>query len=622
MADYCEAVRLGPDEEANYEAVAAAANSLKATDQAQSLYSEILRDSPTNYLALLFRGTLARDSGSAGAAADMCGSVRAEPRLSRAYDALVPVWPVGNRDAEGVAFYTEVIAAHPDLPLPYAYRAALHAAAGRTNDYLADAAQAIKLAPRSAWPLVKRGNWYRSAKQPDLAVADLAAAVRLEPTDESANTALRAAASGEDRVEAVLKALGDIIGTAPRLRRPRLTRARSPRPASDRHRPRRLYGSPAARPVRRHGRGRPGPCRYRRQQEGAGIDFCTSQLRRRRWDDQMYLARGRIFLADNDAASASADFAEVVRLNPRSAAGFAGKAQAAMAAKRFDEARDDAVRAIKLDPNSSWDVYTTLNRSCAAKEDFAAAIACYSAVLARSPEAEKPLWQRALAYEGAGNLPLALADLDVSARVTPNDKLVFVARGRIKMKLKQPKAAVADFSEWARLAPFEPAAFFQRGLAYRESGDLDRALADFEKVTGLNSKLARAYVEQSKIFNQRGKFDQAILAATTATGLTPDDPEAWFERAFAHSEKKEYAQAVADYSQVIQRRPRANAYNNRGWNQAKLGQQALAIADYTKAIELDPASRIAYENLIRAYEANKDTDTAAKVRAKLGLLDK
>ena len=63
----------------------------------------------------------------------------------------------------------------------------------------------------------------------------------------------------------------------------------------------------------------------------------------------------------------------------------------------------------------------------------------------------------------------------------------------------------------------------------------------------------------------------------------------------AQFSKGDYKGAIKSFDKATELDPRdAEAYINRGWTKAKLGQHFAAIIDYDKVLELDPDYALAY----------------------------
>jgi tetratricopeptide (TPR) repeat protein len=85
-------------------------------------------------------------------------------------------------------------------------------------------------------------------------------------------------------------------------------------------------------------------------------------------------------------------------------------------------------------------------------------------------------------------------------------------------------------------------------------------------------------------------------AINIALELEPNDL-LWRDRKAAIlSKSKKYLEAIARYTDLIQTKPAADAYNTRGISKSALGNKEGAIGDYDKALAIDPQLAQAYYN--------------------------
>jgi tetratricopeptide (TPR) repeat protein len=101
---------------------------------------------------------------------------------------------------------------------------------------------------------------------------------------------------------------------------------------------------------------------------------------------------------------------------------------------------------------------------------------------------------------------------------------------------------------------------------------------------------------QSFIFSALAKYDEALKAIDIALSLEPNDPVLRNEKAGILSRLKKYPEAIAILTELIQTRPEASFYNNRGVVKSDLGNKQEAISDYDRAIAINPQYAIVYNN--------------------------
>jgi tetratricopeptide (TPR) repeat protein/S1-C subfamily serine protease len=101
---------------------------------------------------------------------------------------------------------------------------------------------------------------------------------------------------------------------------------------------------------------------------------------------------------------------------------------------------------------------------------------------------------------------------------------------------------------------------------------------------------------QSFIYGGLAKYDDALKAINVAIELEPNDPILRNEKAETLSKLKKYPEAIAIYTNIIQTKPEAYSYNNRGVAKSALGNNQGAISDFDRAIAINPQRLMAYYN--------------------------
>lgn len=119
---------------------------------------------------------------------------------------------------------------------------------------------------------------------------------------------------------------------------------------------------------------------------------------------------------------------------------------------------------------------------------------------------------------------------------------------------------------------------------------------------------------------QAQRFDEAARAAEAALALTPDDGRLWEVVGLARQMLGDLEGAIAAYDRAIELMPGdSRVHLNRGGayivghQQGRAGWRARARADFERAVELDPRSTFAWNNLgwVRAEEGDVDGAIAA-----------
>jgi tetratricopeptide (TPR) repeat protein len=225
---------------------------------------------------------------------------------------------------------------------------------------------------------------------------------------------------------------------------------------------------------------------------------------------------------------------------------------------------------------------------------------------------------RGLAFLKKSNFDAAIADLEQSLRIEPDNVIAYATRAYLYCSRKDYDKCISDNTKVISLyAPGPPADrkkqapyYESRAEAYEATGNLDLALSDLNEAIKLDSTYAGYFFHRGNIFQEKSDYDHAIADFTDAIRLDPKYTGAFGYRAIAYLAKGDYAQAIADSSEAIRVAPiYAIAWNTRCWARAILGQLQDALKDCNEA--LDDSS-----NFFGAF------DSRALVYLKLGELDK
>lgn len=193
------------------------------------------------------------------------------------------------------------------------------------------------------------------------------------------------------------------------------------------------------------------------------------------------------------------EFTVVIRLDPKSPAGYLGRGVICSKLRQFKRAIADYTEAIRLDPRYA-PAYRNRGRDLLTTGAVKRAIADFTSAIRLEPNDHQAYCDRATAYNRIARHREALADANEAIRLAPDFYLGHDARGFAHFGLArgavftfwrkgnaaQRKAdfehAIADFTEAIRLNPNAADCYYGRSLAYSALGDRENAAKDASRV--------------------------------------------------------------------------------------------------------------------------------------------
>jgi serine/threonine protein kinase/tetratricopeptide (TPR) repeat protein len=285
---------------------------------------------------------------------------------------------------------------------------------------------------------------------------------------------------------------------------------------------------------------------------------------REAWD-HYFLARN--LLRAKKIAEATSEAREIVRLDPRSFAGWfllgnCTLASGANAAKM--EAAVHFTTCESLRPGFFGSYFNrglarlaieTLDRKQRTEFDSQAE-SDFTKALELKPGLAEAYLQRAYARSRQGKFQDALADADraLAAGVAP--ARIYLMRSRFKQRLGNFDGANRDMAEGLRQTPTDCWGWIDRGKARLEQGEAAGALSDFENAARCNPVSREAIHDQAHVLGEVLKRPRdAIRMIDRELELYPNQPVVVISRGVYHAQLGEWDAARADARKAVTQSP-------------------------------------------------------------------
>jgi tetratricopeptide (TPR) repeat protein len=201
---------------------------------------------------------------------------------------------------------------------------------------------------------------------------------------------------------------------------------------------------------------------------------------------------------------------------------------------------------------------------------------------------------------------LARADQAVrsAAELDANEPGVHLMRARILRATGEFAAAIGELEQSLARDPADVAALLQLAGAYEGAKRPADAEATYRRAIRLRPSYFPAYNNLGVLYMSQGKWQQAEEPLTIVTKLAPEYADGWTSL----GSLKYYLDRVDDayqlFSKSIELKPTAGAYANRCGVEFDRGNLEAAAGDCRRAVDLQPASPIAWGNLADVLAAN------------------
>lgn len=230
-----------------------------------------------------------------------------------------------------------------------------------------------------------------------------------------------------------------------------------------------------------------------------------------------------------------------------------------------------------------------------ARSDYPQAIAALTRAIEQDPTQARFFFDRAQAYRGSGQLPLARADLDHVLTLEPTAVAALLERSRLHVAAREQSAAIADIEAASHSVPQDDNSRLTIGELYLSTDQPQAAIAQFDlwlashdqdgfKAIGLYNRCqARAI--------QGRELDKALSDCNASVHLLSgvNSARALEIRGLVHLRRGELAKSMEDYNEALKLQPGdARALYGRGLAQLRSGATAAGEADLAAARKLRP----------------------------------
>jgi len=227
---------------------------------------------------------------------------------------------------------------------------------------------------------------------------------------------------------------------------------------------------------------------------------------------------------------------------------------------------------------------------------------------------------RILILAELGQHGAAIASADSALAAVPGSVDILVARAGARRLAGEPDAALADLDAVLLRAPEHGRAWAEKGYALHALGRYAEGLDAFDQALE-HEESVYALIGLGLVEIDHGMGQAALAAFDRALELNPENFDARFYRAQTLEMLGRFEEALADYEDVLARRPDfAFAYNNIGKIKRDMGLIDDALAALRRALALDPNDPRIHSNLLLTllYDPSQHREDLAREHAAWG----
>lgn len=328
-----------------------------------------------------------------------------------------------------------------------------------------------------------------------------------------------------------------------------------------------------------------------------------------------YMGIGRNASAREQWDEAIKQFEYVTKLSSSYAAGYAFRAEAYIGLKKWNEATDDIVSALKCEYNQKA-IYlaTTLDEPAFStliskfkvqsakapneamwqmligimyegKNQYEKAIEAYNA--ANSKDMNEAIYYRiAHCYYDMGNAQQALNSINQALNMDSTDVDNQALRAEILYEMGNYLEAIAQMDRVIEQVPEYAMGYYQRACFRKAAADTVNAIEDLTMAVVLEPSASWPYCTRGDIYLKQGKQDLAEADFRKVIELE-SKPEEYDCIPYAYLGLGEFEKAIAAADTIISNDTTdANAYYNAACVYSRMGNQAMAIQNLRKSLEL------------------------------------
>lgn len=303
-------------------------------------------------------------------------------------------------------------------------------------------------------------------------------------------------------------------------------------------------------------------------------------------------SRGNAYSNLGNYQQALADYNSAISFEPNVAQRYVARAAIHWTLGNLDLAIEDYTHAIRLEPNRGLR-YTARASAYRGKGDWKRAMADNDRAIQVEPDRGTYWNARAGAREYEGDYRRAIEDRNEAVRLQPRDADLQVSRGWTLLYAGRTDEALAGFANAISMDPSAARRYDSRGHALLVLGRFDDALRDFDRAIQIEPARGVHYAWRAWVGLYRGDPAAGIGEVDRAAAVDRDYvAEAASSRGFLRLAALQLDESIREYTTYLRDRPNAaSGFANRGLAHMMKGDLRAATADFQQALQYNAWDR-------------------------------
>ena len=231
------------------------------------------------------------------------------------------------------------------------------------------------------------------------------------------------------------------------------------------------------------------------------------------------------------------------------------------------------------------------------EENFDKSIKYFEKALEISPNNLEGLNNLAACYVRKANYEKALELLNKVLDKDPEYPTSLINRGRIYYDKGNFKQAFSDMEKYSKQKDLRDDFLFL-GILYENKGDPLNAISCYDSYMEIHPDNYYIYGIRGAAYFENGYYDKALSDYNICIENIPDNVYAFISRGENFLKKEDVLKAVEISNELIDKRPdNRDLFINRGYAYFLLQNYENAYSDFSKALEINPDSYLALNNL-------------------------